>query len=231
MAQAGSLMSAPPDLELPGREPRAASLTMSVLFALALHACVLLGLSFEPEHVPVAVPESVVEVALVAPFASGAEPAAAPAAPAPAPVAKPARPRPAVRARQETVAAPTPNAEAAAPSAAIAALPHEEAVGGASVPAPREAIVARPRYWSNPEPPYPAMARRRGQQGVVLLAVRVGRSGRPESVAVRNSSGFASLDAAAIAAVEHWEFEPGRLDGEPVPSQVEVPIRFELRRD
>jgi protein TonB len=58
--------------------------------------------------------------------------------------------------------------------------------------------------------------------------VQVDAAGRPETVQVRVSSGFASLDQAAVAAVESWEFEPGRLDGEPVASQVEVPIQFRL---
>jgi protein TonB len=100
----------------------------------------------------------------------------------------------------------------------------------AAVPAPgaREAISARPRYRRNPEPPYPAIARRRRQQGLVLLAVEVDASGSPTAVEVQASSGFAALDAAAVAAVKEWEFEPGRLDGAPVASRVEVPIRFEL---
>jgi len=45
---------------------------------------------------------------------------------------------------------------------------------------------------------------------------------------VQSSSGFASLDDAAVTAVKNWEFEPGRQDGEPVASRVEVPIQFQL---
>lgn len=102
---------------------------------------------------------------------------------------------------------------------------------GNSAPPAATASSARPRYKNNPEPVYPVVARRRGQQGSVLLSVRVDAAGRPETVAIKTSSGFAALDEAAVAAVKRWEFEPGRLAGEPVPSQVEVPIRFELDRD
>jgi protein TonB len=105
-------------------------------------------------------------------------------------------------------------------------------VAGASGEPPAPAAVsARPRYRSNPEPEYPALARRRRQEGLVLLSVRVDAKGRAETVAVRISSGFALLDEAALEAVRRWEFEPGRFRGDPVPSQVEVPIRFQLDRE
>jgi protein TonB len=64
----------------------------------------------------------------------------------------------------------------------------------------------------------------------VLLSVQVDATGAPERVEVQESSGFAVLDAAALAAVERWRFEPGTMDGVPVPTRVEVPIRFELER-
>ena len=62
------------------------------------------------------------------------------------------------------------------------------------------------------------------------LSVRVDAAGRPERVEIQVSSGFAALDAAAVEAVQGWEFEPGRLGGEAVPSRVEVPIQFRLDR-
>jgi protein TonB len=99
----------------------------------------------------------------------------------------------------------------------------------APFPSARGLVTARPRYKRSPQPAYPLEARRRRQQGTVLLAVQVDATGRPESVAVATSSGFAALDAAAVAAVKGWEFEPARRDGEAVDSRVEVPIRFELR--
>jgi protein TonB len=110
-------------------------------------------------------------------------------------------------------------------------VPQAGSVASAVAPLVREAVAARPRYKVNPEPPYPVVARRRQQEGVVLLSVRVDAAGRPEAVTVQSSSGFSALDAAAVAAVKNREFEPGRLGGEPVPSQVEVPIRFELDRE
>lgn len=89
-------------------------------------------------------------------------------------------------------------------------------------------VVAIPLYRRNPEPPYPPSARRKKQQGLVLLTVVVSSEGHPESVALKTSSGVPALDQAARQAVEHWEFEPGRLGSAQVRSEIEVPVRFQL---
>lgn len=83
-------------------------------------------------------------------------------------------------------------------------------------------------YRKNPEPAYPAAARRRRQEGVVLLAVRVSVQGKAAEVSVKTSSGFPLLDEAAVTAVRTWQFEPGRIDSKAVESEIEVPIRFKL---
>jgi protein TonB len=138
-------------------------------------------------------------------------------------VAQKPRPAPSARASEP---APQPSLSAPVEDATAQAA----VFASASAPIAREPSIARPRYKRNPEPAYPALARRRRQEGVVLLAVLVDAAGRPESVEVQTSSGFDSLDAAAVAAVKDWEFEPGRRDGEPVASRVEVPIQFQLAR-
>jgi protein TonB len=47
-------------------------------------------------------------------------------------------------------------------------------------------------------------------------------------VLVKQSSGHAVLDEAALAAVRAWRFEPATLNGAPVEAEAEVPIRFKL---
>ncbi|MHA1569384.1 MAG: energy transducer TonB [Alphaproteobacteria bacterium] len=81
---------------------------------------------------------------------------------------------------------------------------------------------------SNPLPRYPLTARRRGQEGRVLLRVRVDAAGRPTTVEVRRGSGHAILDGAAARAVRGWRFEPAMRAGQPVAGTVEVPILFRL---
>ena len=89
-------------------------------------------------------------------------------------------------------------------------------------------IKAKPNYLKNPEPSYPLLARRRRQEGLVLLTVRVTTQGRAGHVGLKQSSGYTLLDNAAIEAVRGWEFEPARVSGTAIESQIEVPVRFAL---
>jgi len=73
------------------------------------------------------------------------------------------------------------------------------------------------------------IARRLGAQGIVILRVQVRGDGSVAAVELARSSGFAVLDDSAARTVrESWRFLPARIDGSPVTSWVEVPIRFVL---
>jgi protein TonB len=90
-------------------------------------------------------------------------------------------------------------------------------------------MAAQPDYGVNPKPPYPILARRLGAQGVVLLRVQVREDGTVATVELARSSGFSMLDDSAARTVrESWRFVPARIDGAPIASWVEVPIRFVL---
>jgi protein TonB len=92
----------------------------------------------------------------------------------------------------------------------------------------RPSVLAKPNYLINPEPPYPALARQRHQEGLVLLLVKVTPQGRVGQVEIKQSSGFSLLDTAAWQAVRDWKFEPARIGSLAVESEIEVPVRFEL---
>jgi protein TonB len=77
----------------------------------------------------------------------------------------------------------------------------------------------------NLPPRYPADAARRGEEGVVVLVVRVTPDGRAGSVSVASSSGFVALDQAALRAVAFWHFRP-ELDGAGTPVSSRMPIRI-----
>ncbi len=89
-------------------------------------------------------------------------------------------------------------------------------------------MVAEPsvRNWKHPR--YPALARRRNQQGTVMLDVVVDEKGHPELIEILKSSGFSALDRAAIASVERWEFEPEQRNKRFVKSRVHIPVVFRL---
>lgn len=123
-----------------------------------------------------------------------------------------------VSARSEQAASPSPSA----PGASVSA----DDVPGSS------ASITLPRfnaaYLNNPAPIYPPVARRMGEQGRVVLHVRVRADGTPVEVTIDRSSGSSRLDQAAIEAVRHWRFIPARRGEAPVEAPVLVPISFTL---
>ena len=97
-------------------------------------------------------------------------------------------------------------------------------------PAPLPVVAARfdANYLHNPKPVYPAIARRNGEEGKVLLKVRVSADGNALDVEVKQSSGYPRLDTAAREAVQRWRFVAARRGDEVVESSVVVPITFSL---
>ena len=77
-------------------------------------------------------------------------------------------------------------------------------------------------------PVYPVDVAKEGVTGRVVLIVDVATDGSVAGAKVERSSGDARLDASALAAVDKWKFRPEIKDGKPVPSQVRVPIDFEM---
>jgi len=87
-------------------------------------------------------------------------------------------------------------------------------------------VVAR-----TPPPVYPADLAKQGITGRVMLIVDVAIDGSASAVKVDRSAGDERLDAAALQAARQWTFKPLVKDGKPVPSQVRVPIDFEVDGD
>lgn len=83
-------------------------------------------------------------------------------------------------------------------------------------------------YLQNPAPDYPSLARRKGEQGRVLLQVLVSETGKAEKVQIDTGSGYSSLDQAALEAVKKWSFIPAKKGNRPVSAYVIVPVRFSL---
>lgn len=108
--------------------------------------------------------------------------------------------------------------------------PQPTAVAAAMPVAPVPVVPPRPvaGMETNRAPSYPEIARRRGEQGRVMLRVSVGPDGTPLEVDVQNTSGYPILDSAALNAVRQWRFIPAMQAGAPVRAVAEVPIRFQL---
>lgn len=106
------------------------------------------------------------------------------------------------------------------------------ASGGKSMAAGGEnpgLVPAQPLYRENPEPEYPPLARRRQQEGTVVIKALVTREGTVGELALHQSSGHRLLDEAALKGVKGWRFEPGRRGAAAVAMPVLVPVRFGLR--
>ncbi len=101
----------------------------------------------------------------------------------------------------------------------------------ATAPAPPFTVVP-PRfdadYLDNPVPAYPALSRRMGEEGKVILRVFVEASGAALQLEIRTSSGSQRLDSAAIDAVRRWKFAPAKQGDKFVAAWVLVPINFSL---
>jgi protein TonB len=163
---------------------------------------------------PVAAPATHLAAASQAYAAATAAPAATSSFPAPppasiaavAPDAPPAREaRDAARADPPLSAGSPPGGRGAAGSAPVELA----GAGGERRIGPR--IDAS--WAGNAAPPYPAAARRLGEQGEVRLDVHVGPDGGVLDVRLRVSSGSPTLDRSAIDAVRRWRFTPATVDG------------------
>ena len=97
-------------------------------------------------------------------------------------------------------------------------------------PAPRQArLDAPPKPKRNIRPDYPKGARQRGEQGDVVLEIRVNVEGAVDDVQVAVSSGFAELDEAAVRAAKAAKFSPARSGHDPVASTARLKLSFKLK--
>ena len=173
-----------------------------------------------PEPMPLAPPEPVVQPK-----------------PVPKPQPKP-QPKPKPQPLPKAVASPDP-APATAPTGTLDPEPTAPATptpaptaaqASATTDAPAAIVMpsSSAAYLNNPRPSYPAISKRMGEQGKVMLRVFVNAQGQPEQIQIQQSSGFDRLDKAAVDAVRRWKFTPGSRNGVAEAMWNIVPINFVL---
>ena len=218
------------------RSPRATyasarSRAYGIVVVVALHVVLLAGL-WQMTPVKRAVLASVPVVVQLLQHEPPAPPPPPPKAPPRPRVETPAPRPPEVEVPAIATAPPVPAPQWVAPAPVpppvveVANTPPADATPVAEATAPRFDA----DYLRNPAPAYPAVARRNGEEGRVLLRVLVGANGEAQRVELKTSSGFERLDAAALETVRQWKFVPARLGGEAVAAWVVVPVTFALRR-
>ena len=126
-----------------------------------------------------------------------------------------------------------PSARPGGETALASLAPGRERGQGPRASTGRGAAAARTpvRYARVVKPEYPRKARTAGWEGTTVLKVRVDRGGRPGLVTVDRTSGFETLDRAAVRAMRRWEFHPARNGDRTVASWVKVPVSFQLEED
>ena len=87
--------------------------------------------------------------------------------------------------------------------------------------------VSAPKVLYDPDPEYSEEARKAKFQGTVVLWLVVAPDGKTQQIKVQRSLGM-GLDEKAIEAVRQWRFEPSKLNGQPVPVQINVEVNFRL---
>jgi protein TonB len=155
--------------------------------------------------------------------------------PAPVPVLK-TPPIPALRVptpepQAPSEPAPAPNAPVVA-TPPVAPAPSAAAAVADAAPAPAPPRVELPssdaQYLQNPKPAYPAISKRLGEQGKVVVRVLIGADGTAQKAEIRQSSGYERLDQAALNTVLAWRYVPGKRGGVPEAMWFNVPINFVL---
>ncbi|MCQ4145618.1 energy transducer TonB [Vogesella sp. AC12] len=115
-----------------------------------------------------------------------------------------------------------------APAAAGAASPPGVANGSTAAGSEKTGESRAVRVRFSPKPPYPALSRELGEEGVVLLRISVSAGGQFEQVQLLRSSGFIRLDRAARDGVRSWRFDAAWQGGQPVADSIDIPVRFRL---
>ena len=100
--------------------------------------------------------------------------------------------------------------------------------GGTAGVAPDTAAVGIAATHSTPD--YPALARKMGEEGRVLLRLAVSADGAVTGASVEQSSGFADLDRSAVDwVIAHWRYKPATQGGAAVAGTARAVVVFSLR--
>lgn len=189
------------------------------------------SVSVEPPPAPVVVepPPAPVSVEPLSATVVVESPPPEPPAPKPDPVISlPPSPAPSIGVPLTPIAAPAQTLAHA--SAAPTVFPSEcpSTRISAAIPDNRpKGVQELEDFDTDLRPVYPMSARLRDEEGSVRILVELTRSGRARKVTVENSSGVASLDKAALAAIRKARFQAKSgaiLEG----TNVRLSIRFSL---
>jgi TonB family protein len=88
------------------------------------------------------------------------------------------------------------------------------------------ATMKPPKATYAPDPKFPDLPADAEQRGTVVMLVGINSKGHVEAVRVLRSDEHA-FEESAVSTVKKWKFRPAQKDGQPVPVQVTVEMKFE----
>jgi TonB family protein len=83
-----------------------------------------------------------------------------------------------------------------------------------------------PKATHAPDPKFPDLAPDADQRGLVVMLVGVNAKGHVEAVHVLRSTSQ-PFESSAVTTVKKWKFRPAEKNGQPIPVQVTVEMKFE----
>nr|WP_198982946.1 energy transducer TonB [Herbaspirillum sp. ASV7] len=125
------------------------------------------------------------------------------------------------------ITAPPQPPQPAAPAPQVAAEPTPAPAAPPGPVLPKQ-ITSGIEYIEKPNPVYPSVSRRMGEEGVVEFRVTVNTSGRAEKVDIIKSSGYSRLDDAARSAVMRAVFKPYIENGHAITVSTVGSLAFRL---
>lgn len=93
---------------------------------------------------------------------------------------------------------------------------------------PYHAVSRVPYFKTQIKPVYPSSERAAGVEARVTVEVYINERGMVDKVKLVKSGGEL-FDQAVMQAVKDSSFEPGYLEGRPVPVRIQIPYAFKLR--
>jgi protein TonB len=90
--------------------------------------------------------------------------------------------------------------------------------------------ITAPVVRKKPRPSYPSGARAFREQGSLVVSVVISTDGAVSEPRILEALPAPTMSYAALEAVRQWEFEPARLDGEPVAVYYTLTVNFSLRQ-
>jgi len=114
----------------------------------------------------------------------------------------------------------------AAPAPSSAAKPAGASPAKSEAPKPASGRAVQAMRRSYVLPVYPPAAKRQNVQGDVTILAEIDETGKVGKMKI--ISGPVLLQEATLEALSKWKYEPAKLDGQPMPSELLVTIKFRL---